>query len=403
MKNSTDIRTLQKLSKPCRYTIPDAKGLHLWVRPSHEKYWVFRFTFNGKRFDYGVGNFKDVSLAEAKKTTQKLRGSLLNGINPLQARKSQKEEVKNNTLTTVKFRKFALDYIETMSPRWRNPKHESQWLNTLTTYAFPVIGHLSLEEITTNHILKILEGMWKTKQETAARLRGRIERILSAAITRGLRKSSNPAIWRSHLENILPPPSNRGKTHHPALPYQEIHLLMAKLHEINTMSALALEFTILNASRTGEVIFAKRSEIIDDIWNIPAIRMKAGVQHQVPLGNRSLEIIRQACGLNPNSEYLFSNVNKPLSSMAMLMMLRRYKSGVTVHGFRSCFRDWTAEETNHSPEVAEMALAHTIGNRVEAAYRRGKLLERRRLLMKDWESYCLTGNFYSEFKANQIN
>ena len=399
MKNSTDVRTLKNLSKSCRYTIPEVKGLHLWVRPNRQKYWVFRYTFNGKRFDYGIGSFNDVPLAEAKKSAQKLRGSILHGINPLEAKKTQKDHSKKVALPTIKFKKFALDYIDTMSPRWRNEKHCDQWANTLTTYAFPVIGNLSLEDINTSHILEILEDIWKTKQETASRLRGRIERILSASITRGLRKSRNPAIWKGHLENILPPPS-REHIHHPALPYQDVYRLIIKLHEINTMSSLALEFTILNASRTGEVLFAKKNEIVDGIWTIPAIRMKTGIQHQVPLGVRSLEIISRASELNSNTEYLFSNKTKPLSTMAMIMMLRRFKVGVTVHGFRSSFRDWVSEETNHNPEVAEMALAHAVIGKVEKAYRRGKLLERRRLLMNDWQSYCLTGDFDSEFKAN---
>jgi integrase len=223
-------------------------------------------------------------------------------------------------------------------------------------------------------------------------LRGRIERILSAAITSKHRNSTNPAIWKGHLENLLPA-HKASQEHHEALAYEEIPEFMKKLRNTEGISALALEFTILNANRTGEVLLGKRAEIDGNVWTIPANRMKTNKEHQVPLCNRSLEILSIAQFLDPDSEYLFSRNRKPLSNMSMLMMVRRMKKGLTVHGFRSTFRDWVSEETEHSPEVAEMALAHAIGNKVEAAYRRGKLLERRRRLMIDWESYCLTGIF----------
>ena len=273
-----------------------------------------------------------------------------------------------------------------MRPKWRNQKHGDQWVATVANYAFPVIGAMPLDKIETHHVLEILTPIWHTKSETAVRLRGRIERILSAAITRKLRTGANPALWKGHLENLLPTQRASDK-HHEALPYPYIPTFMAKLRNADGLSALALEFAILNASRTGEVLLVQ-----GNVWTIPGSRMKAGQTHQVPLCQRSLDLLLVAQSMDPDSTYLFSRNGKPLSNMAMLMMVRRMQAGLTVHGFRSTFRDWVSEETDHSPEVAEMALAHTIGSKVEKAYRRGNLLERRRRLMQDWESYCMVGN-----------
>jgi integrase len=383
---STDIRTLKNLSQPIRYTIPDTKGLHLWVRGDLKKYWVFRFTFTSKRVDMCLGSFPEITLAEARIRAQKLRVKLINGINPAEEKKVKKERVKVPP-PKINFKKFALDYIETMSPRWKNAKHSLQWGATLETYAFPVIGAMALEDIKTAHIQTLLNPIWNTKHETAKRVMGRIERILSAAITTGLRTSANPAVWRGHLENVLPQ-QNAIKEHHTALSYTDLPAFMGRLSSVEGIAALALQFTILNASRTGEVLYAERCEVIGDVWTIPASRMKAKREHQVPLCPKTLELIAKAQASDPNSKYIFSKKGKPLSSMAMLMLVRRLQAGVTTHGFRSSFRDFVSEETDHSPEVAEMALAHTIGNKVEKAYRRGKLLERRRLLMLDWQDYC---------------
>jgi integrase len=388
MKKSTDIRTLKNLHKPIRYTIPDSRGLHLWVRPDGKKYWIYRFTHNGTRVDMSLGNFPDVSLADVRVTHQRLRGLVLNGINPADEKRLKRVE-KSKENKTAKFAKFALEYIDRMSPKWTNRAHETQWVSTVTNYAIPIIGELTLEEITTEDVLDVLSPIWTSKHETAIRLRGRLERIISASITSGLRTKSNPAIWRGHLENLLPA-IKRTHEHFEAVNYKDLPLMMAKLHDDECTSSLALQFTILNASRSGEVLYAKRNEVSENVWTIPAERMKARNEHQVPLGFRAIELIARAQLLDPESEYLFSKKGKHLSNMAMLMKVRRLKKGLTVHGFRSTFRDWVSEETEHSPEVAEMALAHTIANKVEAAYRRGKLLERRRSLLADWEAYCLS-------------
>jgi integrase len=381
---------IQKLSKAGRYTDDKTKGLHLWVKPSLQKYWVFRYTVNGKRQGMGLGVYPEVSLKMAREKAIVARLAVNQGISPIQAKKQASQFQKASKAPA--FRDFALDYIETMKPNWRNDKHADQWVRTITTYAFPVIGDLHLDEIDTTHILQILQPIWLTKSETASRLRGRIERILSASITRKFRSAANPAFWKGHLENLMPSPKSSDK-HHEALPYEELPQFMADLREMDSLSALALEFTILNAARTGEVTKGLRAEIRDSVWTIPGNRMKSGKTHQVPLCQRSLDILTIAQSLDPNSHYLFSRDGKHLSNMAMLMMVRRLRVGLTVHGFRSTFRDWISEETEHSPEVAEMALAHTIGNKVERAYRRGNLMESRRRLMNDWASFCLTGRW----------
>jgi len=385
----TDI-VIQKMSKVGRHTDDKTKGLHLWVKSPTQKYWVFRYTINGKRQGMGLGAYPGVSLRQAREKAVEARSTVNKGASPIQEKKQAK-----SLLTASKaplFGDFALAHIATMRPKWRSEKHAEQWVSTVQAYAFPVIGDMPLDEIDTAHILDILQPIWLTKSETATRLRGRIERILSAAITRKLRPASNPAIWRGHLENLLPPPKASDR-HHEALPYEQIPDFMASLREMDSLSALALEFTILNASRTSESLKGLRSEVAGSLWTIPGNRMKAGKPHQVPLAQRSLDILTIAQGLDPESEYLFSRDGKPLSNMAMLMLVRRIQSGLTVHGFRSTFRDWIAEETDYSPEVAEMALAHTISNKVERAYRRGNLLGIRRNLMDDWSAYCLNGTW----------
>ncbi len=254
-----------------------------------------------------------------------------------------------------------------------------------------MIGDKTLDEIETEDILAILEPIWVTKTETAARLRGRLELILAAATTRKLRSGMNPALWRSHLDTILSAPNKLKKAgHHKALPYEQLPAFIARLRQIDKIGAVALEFLILNASRTGEAIGGLREEVNGDVWVIPATRMKAKKEHRVPLCERSLELLDIAKGMDMDSKYLFSRDGKPLTNMAMPMMPRRLGIDATVHGFRSSFRDWVSEETEFSPEIAEMALAHTIQSKVERAYRRKDLLERRRVLMNAWESYCLS-------------
>jgi len=383
---------ISKLDKPGRY-FDGGSGLHLLIKKTGNKYWVFRFKHDDKRQDMGLGVFPRVALADVRKMAQEARVLLDSGINPL-AKKTAAKVTKHATAQkTTTFKQFAIEYVAAKRPEWRNQKHGDQWVYSLTKFAFPVIGHKSLDKIETEDILKILQPIWVVKTETASRLRGRIERVLSAATTRKLRSGVNPAQWRGHLDTLLPQPKKVARVkHHPALPFEEIPSLIEHLQGRDATTALALEFTILTAARTGEVTGAKREEVIGNIWNVPAERMKAGRTHRVPLVDRALAIIEKAKSQDPNSEYLFSRNGLPISNMGMLTLLKRMHYTITVHGFRSSFRDWAAERDMYSHEVCEMALAHTIGNKAEAAYRRGDLIDARRKLMRDWEDYCM-GNF----------
>jgi len=394
MPTNLDYRTTLNLKKHGRYTDSFTKGLQLLYKPSETKYWLLRFAFNGKRHELGIGPFPDISPKEARQIAQEARTLIAKGENPLTSKIAQKAQFKALERKKITFRDFALTCVEDKQSEWSSDKHAAQWTYSLEKFAFPIIGEMALDEIDTDDILKILTPIWKSKTETASRLRGRLEWILAAACTRKLRDSMNPALWRGHLQTILPAPKKMMEVrHHPALPYRALPEFFALLRNIDSVAALALEFTILNASRTGEVLGGLRSEIDGDIWTISANRMKARKEHRVPLTGRSSEILAMAKAMDENSQYLFSRKGKPLSNMALPMLLRRLNSNVTVHGFRSTFRDWVSEETSHSPEVAEMALAHTIKNKVEAAYRRKDLLERRRILMQDWLDFCNSERF----------
>lgn len=286
--------------------------------------------------------------------------------------------------------------MEAMRPSWRNAKHAAQWTMTLTKYAAPIRPRM-VETISTREILEVLQPLWQRTPETAERLRGRIENVLDAAKAKGLRTGENPARWRGHLDQLLPKRQRLSRGHHTALPYAEAPSFMADLRGREATAARALEFAILTAARSGEVLGATWAEIGVDgaVWTVPAARMKAGREHRVPLSTAAVELVRaldaarDAEKAQP-SDPVFPNVKggKPLSSMAMAMLLRRMGSPVTAHGFRSAFRDWASETTGFPHEVCEMALAHTIGNKAEAAYRRGDLFAKRRGLMDAWASYC---------------
>jgi integrase len=386
MTLNINYKALINASEAGRYST-DIKGLYFWIKDNGNKYWLMRYAFQGKRHDLSLGAFPDVSIADAKKKATELRQQILSGINPKQRRIEAITPEPEQEIP--RFDQFAIEVVQKKKVEWSNPKHAMQWENTLRDYAFPVIGHKSVDQITMQDILEILTPIWEKKTETASRLRGRLEWILAAATTKGLRTGMNPALWRGLLETILPSPKKFQKVkHHEALPYLQLPAFIARLREQDCMSALALEFLILNANRTSEVTDAFRSEVVDGVWIIPANRMKARVEHRVPLCQRSLDILAIATVKQPDSRYFFSIKNRKLSNMAMSMLLERMNVKVTVHGFRSTFRDWVAEMTNHSPETAEMALAHTIVSKVEASYRRGDLLEKRRLLLADWEGYC---------------
>jgi integrase len=383
-----------KNAKPGRHA--DGSGLHLLVKPSGARSWVFRFMLNGKSRDVGLGAAAGgdaLSLADARDAAAALRLKVRAGVDPL----AERERKVADALTAAQaakvagmtFKAVAERYMVAHEESWRNPKHRQQWRNTLATYVYPVIGELPVAEVETAHVLTILEPIWKSRAETASRVRGRIESVLDNAKARGYRSGENPARWRGHIAQILPARSRLTRGHHKALAYEALPAFVAALRARDAVAALALEFTILTAARSGEVIGATWGEVDLEkaIWTVPANRMKAAKEHRVPLSPRALQILGQTKVLESN--WLFPGMTgNRLSGMAMAMLLRRMKVDATPHGFRSAFRDWAAECTGYAHEVAEMALAHTIENKVERAYRRGDLFEKRRRLMDDWAAYC---------------
>jgi integrase len=387
----------------------DGDGLHLLVKQSGARSWVLRYTITGKSRDLGLSRCpeaivmlnktgeRDLRLAQARDVAAIYRMKVKAGIDPLEERKLLAEHATAAQVETARksatFFQVASDYLTRQESGWRNSKHRQQWYNTLATYAHPKIGEMLVADIDLPAILKVLEPLWQQKPETASRLRGRIEAILDAAKVRGLRSGENPARWRGHLDKVLPPRSRLTRGHHTAMSYSDMPAFMAELKERKAIAALALEFTILTAARTGETIGAKRGEVDIDraIWTIPAARMKAGREHRVPLSTRAVEILRTL--ENVEGDFLFPGERKGgLSNMAMSMLLKRMNRGVTVHGFRSAFRDWASECTGYPHEVCEMALAHTISNKAEAAYRRRDLFEKRHLLMQEWANHCAPTN-----------
>ena len=370
----------------------DGGGLYLQVSSSGSKAWIFRYRspLSRKLRDMGLGSLNIVGLAEAREKAATQRGLLVRGIDPIQAREEELHSKQAQAARAITFAQCATAYIDSHQAAWRNDKHIAQWTNTITAYCNPVMGSLSVQDINTALVLKILEPIWASKAETASRLRGRIENILDWAKARGYRSGENPARWKGHLNQLLPALAIKSRVvHHPALPFAEVPALVLKLRALKAISARCLEFTILTAARTNEVLLARPSEFDLDkaTWTVPASRMKAKKEHRVPLSPRALEIVREM--LDHKGEYLFPGTkeNKPISTMSMLNLLDRMGIAATVHGFRSSFRDWAAERTSFSHEVCEMALAHTIPNAAEAAYRRGDLFEKRRQLMEAWAAY----------------
>ena len=386
----TRVLTNLLISKPLikgRY-YDTTKGLQLYVKANGKKYWVFRYSLNGRRHDIGLGPYPEISLSSARDQAIEFRGLLLKGGEPLKSKMVDQQSMQK----APSFKQFAEEYITQNEGEWRNKKHIDQWRNTLRDYVYPVIGDKELDNINTNDVFNVLKPIWNTKTETATRIRGRIERILSAATTLQLREGYNPACWKGHLENILPKlKKSRRVKHHAAMPHIQIQDFVKQLRDKECISALALEFLILTAARTGEVIYAKWSEIHGDIWIIPAQRMKAEKEHRVPLTSRCLAILNIAKSIFGESEYLFHITGRPLSNMAMSNLLKRLHPTYTVHGFRSTFREWVSEETEMPGDLAEMALAHTIENKTEASYRRGDILNRRRFMMDSWLQYCENG------------
>jgi integrase len=378
----------------------DGGGLYLQVTASGAKSWIFRFMLHGKAREMGLGPLHTISLAEARERAKECRKLRLDGIDPVEARKAKRAEERLAAATVMTFADCAERYIAAHRASWRNPKHAAQWPSTLQTYAYPVFGSLPVQAIDTALVTKTIEPIWHDKPETASRVRGRIEAVLDWAKVRGYRNGENPARWRGHLDKLLPARAKVRKVeHHAALPYGEMGDFVGALREQEGIGARALEFMILTAMRTGEVIGARWDEfdLADKVWTVPADRMKTGKEHRVPLSPAAVAIIDQMQAARVNDhQFVFpgGKLGKPLSNMAMLKLLKRMGHGgqLTVHGFRSSLRDWAAERTSYPREVAEMALAHTIGDKVEAAYRRGDLFTKRRRLMEEWAKHCRLTN-----------
>lgn len=371
----------------------DGGGLWLQVSPAGTKSWVFRFTLNGKSREMGLGAEHTVSLALARERAREQRLLVLDGIDPIEARNATKRTEVAVAARSVTFKAEAEAYIEAHRHGWKNAKHADQWTNTLETYAYPHIGKLLVSEIDTALVMKCLQPIWATKTETASRVRGRIESVLDYATALKHRSGDNPARWRGHLDNLLPKPSKVSKReHHAALPYAEIGAFMKALREHETIAARALQFTILTAVRTNECLGAHWSEIdlAAAVWVIPGDRMKAGKPHRVPLSKAAVTVLKSVKGLDAELVFPGAKKGKALSNMTMLQVLkeRMGHAELTVHGFRSTFRDWAAEQSTFPNEVVEMALAHTIEDPTEAAYRRGDLFEKRTKLMQAWADYC---------------
>lgn len=382
-------RKVATLQAPGRHA--DGGGLYLSISNDGQttrRRWVFLYRWNGKLTEMGLGSATAVGLAQARQQAVRWRAALADGVSPLDARNAERIERSNGKT----FLEIATELHAQKSKGWKNEKVRKQWLTPLKRYATSLLAQ-HVDQITTEDVLAVLQPIWTEKPETAARVRGRIEATLDAARVRGLVPAhhANPARWRGHLAHLLPKRRKLSRGHHAAMPYKDVPAFVEKLRQRPSMAALALEFTILTAARTGEVLGAPKSEFDakSGVWIIPASRMKSGREHRVPLSKRAIAILAEAsaAGAGP---YLFSGTRpkRPLSQMAMEMLLRRMKAdAVTVHGFRSSFRDWAGESTDYPRELAEAALAHVVGDETERAYRRADAIAKRREMMNAWESH----------------
>jgi len=364
-------------------------GLALQITGTGARSWVLRLTVAGKQREMGLGSFPSVSLAEARDKARGHRAKVQDGEDPIAARRAARSSAAAQRDTQQTFASVAAQYIAQHGKSWKNPKHAAQWTSTLQAYAHPVIGSLLVRDITTAHTIKVLEPIWTSKTETASRVRSRMELVLDFAAARGLREGPNPARWRGNLDAALPKPSKVARVqHHAAVAVEAIAAFMARLKLQPGMGARALEFAILTAARSGEVRGATWSELdlAQAIWTVPAPRMKSGREHRVPLSTSALRLLRALPRGGP-ADLAFPGLRGALSDMSLTAVLRRMQVDATAHGFRSTFRDWASECTNHASEVAEMALAHAVGDKVEAAYRRGDLYDKRVQLMSDWAEF----------------
>ena len=409
--NAAKVKALLAKGEPWRHA--DGAGLYLVVTGERRGWWMLRYTHNGKAREMGLGaadpdGKNGHTLAAARDRAAAHREHLRAGTDPLAQRKAQVAEAARAEAARRTFREAADAYVAEKQAEWSNPKHRAQWRATLVTYAYPVLGDMPVGRIGLEDVKRVLTPIWTKKPETAARVRGRIEAVLDLATVSGWREGPNPARWQGNLKLAGLP--SRAKVapveHHPALPWQDAPAFVKALRTADATSARALEFLILTAARTGEVLGARWREMDMDaaLWVVPAERMKAKREHRVPLSEPALAVLREMALLRDSDDaageaFVFqgrarvepsatNTIGMPLSNMAMLALLKRMKRGnITAHGFRSTFRDWAGETTAHPADVVEMALAHTVANKVEAAYRRGDMFEKRRRLMQDWADF----------------
>ena len=389
---------VKRTSEPGLYS--DGGGLCLQVTAGKGgnvgKSYVFRYRspLTGRMREMGLGSASVIELARARTKAEAARKLVAERKDPIEERASERRRQATETAKALTFKEAADRFLEAHLPTWKNQRHRSQWENTLRDYVFPVFGAVPVDQIDVSLVLRAIEPAWKDKTETASRVRARIERILDWSRARGLRDGENPARWRGHLDQVLPPRRQAQRVkHHPALPYSDLPAFMSELKHRGGMGARALEFTILTASRTSETVGARWREIDfkTGVWTVPAERMKARREHRAPLSPEAVAMLKNLQLDRSGDDWVFPGLKSdlPLSNMAMLMTVRKMgRLDITVHGFRSTFRDWVAERTEFPGEVAEAALAHVVGDRVEAAYRRGDLFEKRRKLMEAWASFC---------------
>jgi integrase len=379
---------VQKLKAPGMHA--DGGGLYLRIAPTGTRSWIFRFTQAGRLRDMGLGSVNDVSLAAARRRAGECRELRAQGADPITHRRASIAYQRASDAKSLTFKECAERYVASHEVGW-TPRHTQDWANSLQAHAYPILGDLPVRIIDTPLVMQVLGPVWKDKIVTAGRVRGRIESILDWAKVSGLRDGENPARWRGHLDHLLPAGAKAHKVeHHVALPYRDIGAFMARLRENSSMAARCLEFAILTAARRGEARFAVWDEIDFDAktWTVPAARMKSRREHRVPLSKPALALLKDLWATRPGQHIFYGMRSGPVAGITVLMLTKQVGGAVTIHGMRSAFRDWAAEQTNYPREVAEMALAHAVGDAVERAYARTDLFERRRKLMEAWAAYC---------------
>lgn len=382
-----------RLNKPGMHFVGGVDGLALQVLPSGGRSWILRMTVGGKRRDMGLGGYPDVTLAHAREAARQARAKVRQGIDPIEEARANQSRLKASQAAALTFEECAEKYVESQEAKWDNPKSAQQWRNSLKAYAYPHMGSLLVRDVDLPHVLAAIEPIWKTKTETASRVRGRIEAVLAYAKARKFRSGDNPAEWRGHLDKILPAPNKVSKTeHYAAVHYDKMGEFMAELRQADGIGARALEFAILTAARSGEVRGATWSEIDLDagLWVVPAERMKAKKEHRVPLSKAAIALLKALPRVEGNDLVFVAPRGGVISDATMSAVLKRMGVQAVPHGFRSTFRDWVAERTSYPGEMGEMALAHTVSDKVEAAYRRGDLYLKRVRMMNEWAKFCGT-------------